>query len=165
LLAVYYWPDHHKHADLLKEKSYIIFSLLAFVIVGAAVALFAHSAYLNSSSLKIQNVLPIIGVQNSYYSSGTSFGLIGLKASVNNSFGTEQNVSFYIISRSPYGEQYFLSQDLNKSDAHSFSNYTLNYPLQLIGQSTQIEIFAFSQDYISSRSINFSKLGEGFSPQ
>ncbi|MDE1869531.1 MAG: hypothetical protein KGH71_00915 [Candidatus Micrarchaeota archaeon] len=165
LLAIYYWGDHHKHADLLKNKSNIIAALGAFVAVGIIVAIAAHNSYSTSPSIKMQSVLPIIGVQSGYYGSGTSFGLIGLKASVNNSFGSQQNVSFYIISRSPYGGEYFLSQDLNRSAAHSISNYTLNYPLQLIGQSTQIEIFAFSQDYISSRSINFSTLGSGFSPQ
>ncbi|MDE1846331.1 MAG: hypothetical protein KGH53_03575 [Candidatus Micrarchaeota archaeon] len=163
LLAIYYWSDRHKHRDMLKDRSYMIGALGAFVFIGLVVAVVAHGLYLNSHSLKIQNVFPIISVQSSsYYSAGTQFGLIGLKASVNNSFDSQQNLSFYIVSRSPYGEQYFLSQNLNKSAAHSLSNYTLNYPLQLIGQSTQIEVFVFSKDYISSRSINFSRLGKDF---
>ncbi|MDE1850628.1 MAG: hypothetical protein KGH54_02425 [Candidatus Micrarchaeota archaeon] len=160
LLATYFWRDHRAYEDLRKNRRPILYAVFGMLIVDLAVALAAHAAYAASPQhLGITQAIPIISLQNGYY--GPSFGLIGIRVALDNTFDTAQNVSFYIVSRGPNGERYVLSQSLNSSMAHSSSNYTLSYPLQLINNNTQIEVFAFSQDYISSRGINFSRLGYG----
>lgn len=160
LLAVYFWRDHHDYNDLIKNTSPILYSLAGLVIASVVVAMAAHQSYIDSQSLQISKIVPVISVQSGY--SGQSFGLIGLRAVVNSTFDTQENVSFLVVSRGPNNEQYFLSGMLNKTSApHSMENYTVGYGLPLINSNTQIEVFAFSQDYIASRAVNFSSLGAG----
>ncbi|MGI0141423.1 MAG: hypothetical protein ACREBF_02100 [Candidatus Micrarchaeales archaeon] len=162
LLAVYFWRDHHQYKNNAKKKIRIIYALATLFVFGIIVAIAAHQSYVSQQSISISKTIPILSVQNNYY--GTSFGMLGIRAIVNNTFNRTENVSFFVLSRAPNNEQYFLSSSLNQSiGPHSSANYTLQYSLPRINNNTQLMLFAFSQDYISSKKINFTTLGSAVS--
>jgi uncharacterized membrane protein len=157
IIAIYYVHEsrqENKLVDLIKDKRPIVYAVVFLVILFAAMAVYSHAVYTKNPILEINSVLPILYGQPGFVG---PFSLGGIRINVANNGGSAEPVSFYIVSRSPGGEQYLLSTQLNASvdpqmlPAHTSHNYTIPYQLSLVGNSTKIYIFAFSPDYITSK--------------
>lgn len=159
LLAIYFWRDSDRMKDMLHSKKPIAITLLLLAVFCVAAALPMHQAYVSGSSLSIGRVLPVIYVTQSQY--GPEFSLAGLNISMSNTFAKNESVTFLIISRSPNGNAYTMGSMLQPAAPGAKTAYQINYQLPLVNNSTQIAIFAFSQDYTTSRIINFTELGRG----
>ncbi len=123
-----------------------------------AVAVPLHGSTVSGPGISIEHAWPIISVQQGYY--GTQFALIGVRVQLNNTSPYDQNVSFYVVSRSPNNEAYALGSQLNVSRAHSVSNYTVQYQLPLVDNGTKIMVSAFTPDYTYTKLLNLSALGK-----
>ena len=141
-------------ADLLKDRRPIVYAVVLLAVLFAAMAVYSHTAYTENPVLSMRSVLPILYGQPGFVG---PFNLGGIRINVVNNGSSTEPVSFYIVSRSPNGEKYILSTQMNVSigpqmlQAHSSQNYTLPYRLPLVNNSTKIYVFAFSPDYISSK--------------
>lgn len=154
LLATYYW-EGKEHKDALHKK-FILPAVVCLVVVFALLGIVAHMQYESSAGLRIAHIYPIISVNNGY--GGTQLGLLGFRVIMNNTLGTYQPTSFYMISRSPNDQGYVLGSQLNQSAPNGSTNFTITYQLPLINNSTKVFIAAFSNDYITARTVNFSSL-------
>ncbi|MDE1825906.1 MAG: hypothetical protein KGH61_05345 [Candidatus Micrarchaeota archaeon] len=160
LLAVYASREKEPK-DIVRGRLPIAICLAALVAIGMAVAILAHQAYASQPGIRIGSVLPILSVQQGY--SGMQFSMIGLRILVNNTSSDNEPISFYIVSRSPNNSEYILRSTLNESMAHSISNYTVDFQLALVDNSTRIFVEAFSPDYTASKALNLMNLGKGIS--
>ena len=161
LLLAVYSSREKEPKDIVKSRLPIAICLAAVVVIGLAVAVLAHQAYASQPGIKIDSALPILSVQQGYGS--MQFSMIGLRVLVNNTSDKNEPISFYIISRSPNNNGYILGSTLNESMAHSASNYTIDFQLALVGNTTRIFVEAFSPDYTASKTLNLTNLGKGVS--
>jgi uncharacterized membrane protein len=147
----------HKLHDLAKTTLPIAAVPIALIAFAVILAVPLHNSTINGPGLAIQHAWPILEVQQGYY--GTQFALIGVKVELNNTSEYSQNVSFYVVSRSPNNEAYILGSELNVSMAHTVSNYTINYQLPLVDNGTELLVSGFSTRYTYTKILNLSSLG------
>jgi uncharacterized membrane protein len=159
ILAVYYTRDWETKEDLLKSRKPIYISAIAIVIAVSAIVVYSHQSYVAQNALKINSIVPILQSQPRLGSG--YFSLSGLLVNVTNSNYANETVSFYIISRSPNNEEYILGSQLPQISARSSYNYTLGYQLPLVGNTTQLFVMAFSENYTVSAHFTFSNLSRG----
>lgn len=163
LLAMYYVreKEHAKRKEHRKTSAgYAKIAVSALAIIGIASAVYAHWIYTQQNPISIVNSTPIIYVTGQSQSpNGYSYVLGGilLKAARSESAGT---VSFYVASRNPDYEEYFLGQMQANANASNKNvtegNYTLDYQLPLIDNGTQLFVVAFSDGYITSKHIGLA---------
>ena len=162
IIAIYYIHDdrsERKLEDLLKDRKSILYAAIFLTILFVGMAVYSHLIYTKSPTLKINSVLPILYGQPGFTG---PFSLGGIKINVVNNGASPEAVSFYIVSRNPDYEQYILSAQLNTSTnpqvlmPYSSFNYTLPYQLPLVSNNTKLYIFAFGQDYITSKEYQIS---------
>jgi len=153
LLLIFYSKAHaeEKH-DRLNSKRYILYGIITITIIFLALAVYSHDAYVSKSTLVINKIYPIIGI-NAY-----GYSLQGFIANMKNNANHNETITFYTISRSPNLEAYKLGSLLPQLGPHSTMNYSVGYSLPLIDSNTKLIVFAFSSDYITSNIISFSSL-------
>jgi uncharacterized membrane protein len=159
ILAVYYTKNLEKREDMMKSKNPIYASLAAIVIAVTAIIIYSHQSYLAQNTLVINKVTPIL-YSLPQYGSGY-LAMEGLIVNVTNNNNVNENVSFYIIARSPNNEGYVLGSELRTLPPRSSYNYSLSYQLGLVGNTTQLFIMAFSSDYTTSTHFAFGNLSRG----
>ncbi len=150
ILAIYYVGSKDKRVeDILSNKKPILYVVVLLAIAFATIAILSHGPYIKENLLEISSITPILYGQPGFVG---PFSLGGIRVAVINNANYTQPVSFFVVSRSPNGQEYILSPSINSTlTAHSSSNYTLNYQLPGVANSTKIYIFAFSQDYITAK--------------
>ncbi len=163
LIAIYFEKGneaHHRHHsvhDLAKARLPLVAVPITLIAIAVIIAVPLHNATVSGPGITIERAWPILSVQQGYY--GTQFALLGVKVQVNNTSPYDQNVSFYVVSRSPNNEAYVLGSQLNVSRAHSVSNYTVQYRLPLVDNRTELLVSMFSTRYTYTRILNLSSLG------
>jgi uncharacterized membrane protein len=154
LLAVYY--SENRASDLSKEKRHALYAVIGFSVFALAVAICSNSSYLQQQTLTINRIMPVLYLQNSF--NGAYFSLGSLFINVSGTGPTPQNVSFYMVSRSPNFEAYALGSLLPKLSPNSSYNYTIDFQLPMVNNSTKIFVFAFSKDSIVSKELDLAAI-------
>ena len=107
------------------RTSHVLMFLAAISVLLAAVA---HSEYENSRLVAINSITPILYPSTAYgYQNGYSLG--GLSINVSSNYGSQQNVSFYIVSQGPNLQGYILSVQLPGLQPHGSTLYNVSYQL------------------------------------
>jgi uncharacterized membrane protein len=152
IFAVYYC--HNSSKDLIEKKSYIVYAFAALVIVGVIVAVYSHGTYVANQGIHINSIIPIIYVSSTTSRNLYSFG--GFIANVSNNEPVAENVSFYMASRSPNNEAYTPGSLLPSLAPGTSKNYTINFQLSMVDNSTRIFVLVFTKDYITSTVMNIT---------
>jgi uncharacterized membrane protein len=158
LLLMFYHKDRLDAAEQnqMKSKKLMLYSALAVILVVVAVMLYAHSSYLSKNTLHIDQLMPVILVGINNYTRSYQFALGGVFVNMTNNGHSNETVSFLLVSRSPNNEAYVLGTTVKTLPPMSSANYTLNYQLPLINNSTRLFVVAFSKDYVTSKHLNIS---------
>lgn len=156
---MHYHRDEHdeKNTDLIRSRKPLLYSFLAVLLISAIVAAYMHSTYTAERTLHINSIMPIVLV-NPNASNIYRYALGGMVVNITNNGSSNETVSFLMVSRSPNNEAYVLGMTQKQLKPRSFSNYTLSYQLPLINNNTELFVSAFSEDYITSKAINFTSL-------
>jgi hypothetical protein len=152
IFAVYYCSSGSK--DLIHKKSYIVYAFAALALVGVIVAIYSHAIYMENQGIHINRITPIIYISSA--ASGNLYSLGGFVANVSSNEPFPENVSFYIVSRSPNNEAYEPGALLPQLAPGSSRNYTVSFQLGRIDNSTRIFVMVFSKDYITSTTLNIT---------
>ncbi|MGA3020391.1 MAG: hypothetical protein ABSD68_00360 [Candidatus Micrarchaeales archaeon] len=152
IFAVYYCSSNSK--DLIEKKSYIVYAFAALVLIGVVVAIYSHAAYVENQGIRINSIIPILYISNA--TGGNMYRLGGFVANVSNNEPVAENVSFYMTSRSPNNEAYTPGSMLPVLAPGSSRNYTINFQLGLVNNSTRLFVMVFTRDYITSTTLNIT---------
>ena len=152
LLAAYYC--HSGTKDLIQKKRHITCAIAALALLGVTVAIYSHALYVQNPGIKISSIMPVIYISSA--GGANQYSLGGLVANVISGEQASQNVSFYMASRSPNNEAYVPGSLLPKLEPGQPENYTINFQLGLVGNSTRIFLMAFTKDRITSSTINIT---------
>ena len=156
LLLMFYHKDRldTEEKDRLKTKKPMLYSALAVVVVVFVAMICLHNSYVSKDTLHINNMMPIIYVGFNNYTNSYQFSLGGIYMNLTNNGRSNETVSFLMVSRSPNNEAYVLGTTVKTLPPMSTANYTLNYQLPMINNSTKLFVVAFSKDYITSKELN-----------
>jgi uncharacterized membrane protein len=153
LIAIYYTGNESekKEADKLKSKKPMLILLGSVVLIAIVAAVYLHEGYVKSDLLKINGMMPIIYVnQNNQYSLG------GVLANLTNNGNVIENVSFYLISRSPDGWVSVAGSTMPPLKPGTASDYIINYNQPMINNGTRLFLFVSSKDYITNSELNIT---------
>jgi uncharacterized membrane protein len=153
LIAILYTSNESekKEVDKLKSKKPMILVLGLVVFIAITAAVYLHEGYVKSNLLKINSIMPIIYVgQNNQYSLG------GVVANLTNNGNISENVSFYLLSRSPDGWISVAGAAMPPLKPGVASSYILNYGQSLINNSTRLFLFVSTENYIANGELNLT---------
>ncbi len=153
LLAVYYTASGA--SDIVHDKKYAAYAVIGLVAIALAAAVYSHAAYAQQQGLRINGISPVLYQRvgsngEAYYSLG------GFVANVSSRESLPQNVTFYVLSRSPSVEAYTLGSTLPSLLPDSSRNYTVDFQLPEVNNYTRLFVFAFSDQYVSSFELNIT---------
>jgi hypothetical protein len=106
--------------------------------------------YVKENSISINSIAPVV------HMSANAVNFNGLMISVSNNAGHTENISYFVINRYPPQDGVFLSKKLGGIPAHSTMNYTLNYSVGPVTNTTYIYVMAFSTDYIVEKQVTIT---------
>ncbi|MDE1849296.1 MAG: hypothetical protein KGI00_01055 [Candidatus Micrarchaeota archaeon] len=156
LLAVYYARDRHERHDAnagLRAWHVTLF----LVLIAALMAAVAHDEHESSRLVAINSITPVLYQSNVYgYQNGYALGALSIN--VSSDYDSQQNVSFYIVSRSPNLQGYILAMQLPKLPAHQSIVYNVDYRLPLVNNHTKIFVVAFNERYMASKELELTQL-------
>ena len=156
LLLMFYHKDRRDMAekDILKTKKPMAYSALAVIAVVLVATICLHYSYAAKDTLHINQMMPIVYVSLNNYTHNYQFSLGGIYLNLTNNGRSNETVSFLMVSRSPNNEGYVLGTTLKTLPPEGTANYTLNYRLPMIDNSTKLFVVVFSKDYMTSKSLN-----------
>ena len=156
LLVMYYDKKAGENKpDIISDRKPLL-CLLAFVVIASVVAaVYAHGAYASEKRIQLNKVIPIIYLGRTQ-SGGYYPELSGIAANVTNNNLESENLSFFIVSRSPNDHEYVLSPTLRPIQGGATHQYNLSYYLPLVGNSTHIMVIVFSKDYIAQKTMKLN---------
>lgn len=147
LIAIYYLGRNDNVKDKIHDRRALYYVPIILLVLLTVSLLYTHGAYLGSAAFKVTQVRVLAGINQN----GT-YALAGLYVNVTNLASEDQNLSFYIVSRSPanfgtYGHVTLLP-------AGGYNDYLLNYSLDSISDSTEIYVFTMSDGYMTRTGVN-----------
>jgi uncharacterized membrane protein len=158
MLLMCYYKDRLDtgEKDILKTKRPMLYSALAIIVIVFVAMLYSHYSYMSEDTFYINQAMPIVYVGFNNYTDQYQFSLGGIFIKMTNNAAHSENVSFLMVSRSPNNEAYILSTTVNALPPEGASNYSLDYQLPMVNNSTKLYVVAFSKDYITSKELNVS---------
>ncbi len=150
ILVLCYVKEKEKVKDIIKNRRYILISLAAVAFLLLLIVIYAHGIYTKENTLSITYIAPLINGTDNTYTINT------VKINVTNNGNSYENVSFlYIYNRENSGN-YILSTTINGIAPHSYQNYTLDFNIKNVTNSSRIYIIVFSKDYIIWRELQIN---------
>jgi uncharacterized membrane protein len=140
-----------KEADKLKSKKPAVVVLGLVVLIAITAAVYLHEDYANSDLVRINSMMPII-----YVSQSGQYSLGGVLANLTNNGNVSENVSFYLLSRSPDGWTSIAGSTMPPLKPGTTSDYIINYNQPMINNSTHLFLFVSSRDYITNSELNIT---------
>lgn len=149
MLVLCYCAEKEKIRDALRGKRYLIAALAAVTLLSLGIVAYGHAVYAREDTLSITHMAPLLEGSNGTYT------INAIRVSVANNGNSYEQVSFLYVFNKGNSGNYTLAPSPAISP-HTMQNYTLDYTIRNVTNSSKIYVMAFSKDYITSRQLNLS---------
>ncbi len=149
MLVLCYCAEKEKIRDALRGKRYLIAALAAVTLLSLGIVAYGHAVYAREDTLSITHMAPLLEGSNGTYT------INAIRVSVANNGNSYEQVSFLYVFNKGNSGNYTLDPSPAISP-HTMQNYTLDYTIRNVTNSSKIYVMAFSKDYITSRQLNLS---------